>query len=51
MQLGKVNETIVNKTTFYLKDNDGRMIEFNGEILTFTLLITKIWITNELQNF
>ena len=38
----KVNNGKVDDITFYLEDEDGKEVKFNGEILTFTVVLTKI---------
>ena len=38
----KINKSILNTITFYLEDDDNEVVDFNGEILTFTLQMIKI---------
>ena len=40
----KINKSVLNTITFYLEDNNNEEVNFNGETLTFTLQIIKIWI-------
>ena len=38
----KINKSVLNTTTFYLEDDSNKEVNFNGEILTFTILMVKI---------
>ena len=38
----KINKSVVNTITFYLEDGNNKVVEFNGETLTFTLQMIKI---------
>ena len=38
----KVNKSILNTITFYLEDDNNKVVGFNGETLTFTLQMIKI---------
>ena len=38
----KINKTVLNTITFYLKDDNNELVNFNRETLTFTLQIIKI---------
>ena len=38
----KLNKPVLNTIKFYLQDNDHKEVDFNGEKLTFTLLMIKI---------
>ena len=38
----KINKSVLDTITFYLEDNDRKEVDFNGEILTFTLQMIKI---------
>ena len=38
----KVNKSILNTITFYLEDDNNNEVNFNEEILTFTLQMIKI---------
>ena len=38
----KVNKSVLNTITFYLKDDKNKEVGFNGETLTFTLQMIKI---------
>ena len=38
----KINKSVLNTMTFYLEDNDHKEVDFNGEMLTFTLQVIKI---------
>ena len=38
----KINKSVLNTITFYLEDNNNEEVDFNGEILTFTLQMIKI---------
>ena len=39
----KINKSVLNTITFYLEDNDRKEVDFNGETLTFSLQMIKIW--------
>ena len=39
----KINKSVLNTITFYLEDNDHKEVDFNGETLTFTLQMIKIY--------
>ena len=36
------NKSVLNKTTFYLENDNHEEVNFNGETLTFTLQVIKI---------
>ena len=38
----KINKSFLNTITFYLEDENNEEVDFNGEILTFTLQMIKI---------
>ena len=38
----KTNQSVLNTICFYLEDNEGKEVSFNGERLTFTLQMIKI---------
>ena len=38
----KINKSVLNTITFYLEDDSNEEVEFNGEMLTFTLQMIKI---------
>ena len=38
----KINKSVLNTITFYLEDDNNKEVNFNGEILTFTLQMIKI---------
>ena len=38
----KINKSVLNTITFYLEDDNNKEVNFNGETLTFTLLMIKI---------
>ena len=38
----KINKSILNTITFYSEDENNKVVDFNGEILTFTLQMIKI---------
>ena len=38
----KINKSVLNTSTFYLEDDNNKEVNFNGEILTFTLQMIKI---------
>ena len=38
----KINKSVLNTITFYLEDDNSEEVDFNGEILTFTLQMIKI---------
>ena len=38
----KINKSVLNAITFYLEDDEKKEVDFNGESLTFTLLMIKI---------
>ena len=38
----KINKSVLNTITFYLEDDNKKVVEFNGETLTFTLQMIKI---------
>ena len=38
----KINKSVLNTITFYLEDDNNKVIDFNGETLTFTLQLIKI---------
>ena len=42
MHYKKINKSVLDTITFYLEDNDRKEVDFNGEILTFTLQMIKI---------
>ena len=37
----KINKSVLNTITFYLEDDNNEVVDFNGEILTFTLQMIK----------
>ena len=39
----KINKSVLNTITFYLEDDNNEEVNFNGETLTFTLQMIKIW--------
>ena len=39
----KINKIILKTITFYLQDDNNKEINFDGETLTFTLQMIKIW--------
>ena len=39
----KINKSVLNTITFYLEDDNNEEVEFNGETLTFTIQMIKIW--------
>ena len=39
----KINKSVFNIISFYLEDEDNEVVDFNGETLTFTLQLIKIW--------
>ena len=39
----KVNKSVLNATTFHLEDDNNEEVNFNGETLTSTLKMIKIW--------
>ena len=38
----KINKSVLNTITFYLEDDNNKVVDFNGEMLTFTLQMIKI---------
>ena len=38
----KINKSVLNTITFYLEDDNNKVVEFNGQTLTFTLQMIKI---------
>ena len=38
-----INKPVLNTLTFYLEDDNNEEVDFNGETLTFTLPMIKIW--------
>ena len=38
----KITESVLNTKTFYLEDNNKEEVDFNGEVLTFTLQLIKL---------
>ena len=38
----KINKSVLNKLTFYLEDNNNKVVDFNQETMTFTLQLIKI---------
>ena len=38
----KINKLVLNTITFYLEDDNNKVVDFNGETLTFTLQMIKI---------
>ena len=38
----KTNKSVLNTLTFYLEDDNNKVVDFNGETLTFTLQMIKI---------
>ena len=38
----KINKSVLNTISFYLEDDDNKIVDFNGETLTFTLQMIKI---------
>ena len=38
----KINKSVLNTITLYLRDDDNKEVDFNGETLTFTLQMIKI---------
>ena len=43
IQYKKINKSILNTITFYLEDDNNEEFDFNGETLTFTIQMIKIW--------
>ena len=39
----KINKSVLNTITFYLEDDNNKVVNFNGETLTFTLQMIKIY--------
>ena len=39
----KTKKSVLNTITFYLEDDSDKVVDFNGETLTFTLQMIKIW--------
>ena len=39
----KINKSVLNTITFYLEEDKNKVVDFNGETLTFTLQMIKIW--------
>ena len=37
----KINKSVLNTITFYLEDDNNKVVDFNGETLTFTLQMIK----------
>ena len=42
IQYKKINKSVLNTITFYLEDDNNKVVDFNGETLTFTLQMIKI---------
>ena len=40
--LKKVNKSVLSHIIFYLKDNDHKAVDFNGEVISFTCQLIKI---------
>ena len=38
----KINKSVLNTITFYLEDENNKVVDFNGETLAFTLQMIKI---------
>ena len=38
----KINKSVLNTITFYLEDDNNKVVDFNGETLTFTIQMIKI---------
>ena len=38
----KINKSVLNTITFYLEDDNNKVVDFNGETLSFTIQIIKI---------
>ena len=38
----KINKSVLNTITFYLEDDNNKVVDFNGETMTFTLQMIKI---------
>ena len=47
----KVNKSVLNTITFYLEDDNNKEVNFNGETLTFTLPLIKIWNNTSTYNY
>ena len=47
----KLNKAVLNIITFYLEDDNNEEVNFNGETLTFTLQIIKIYYNMFLYNY
>ena len=45
----KINETVQDNVTFYLEDDNNKEVNFNGETLSFTLQLLKIWTTKRVS--
>ena len=39
----KINKSVLNTITFYLENDWHKEVSFNGETLTFTLQLIKVW--------
>ena len=46
----KMSKSVLNTIIFYLDDDNIKENNFNGERLTFTLQMIKIWFLKELSN-
>ena len=42
IQYKKINKSVLNTLTFYLEDDKNKVVDFNGETMTFTLQMIKI---------
>ena len=40
----KINKSVLNAITFYLEDDNNKVVDFNQETMTFTLQMIKIWL-------
>ena len=39
-----MNKSVLNTITFHLEANNNKEVDFNGETMTFTLQLIKIWV-------
>ena len=45
----KVNKPTLDRIHFYLEDDDHNSVDFNGETITFTIQLIKIWVGTTLE--
>ena len=51
VQFKKIKKSVLNTITFYVEIDNDEEVNFNGETLTFTLQLIKVWTSMFTYNF